>query len=63
MNLRNWTTETDNDGIVWMRLDKADSKANVLSAEVLEELHTLLLPLQAKLLKQLHQKLQLPMLN
>ena len=36
MNLRNWTTETDNDGIVWMRLDKADSKANVLSAEVLE---------------------------
>jgi 3-hydroxyacyl-CoA dehydrogenase/enoyl-CoA hydratase/3-hydroxybutyryl-CoA epimerase len=47
MNLQNWTTETDNDGIVWMRIDKADSSANVLSSAVLEELHALLLPLQA----------------
>jgi 3-hydroxyacyl-CoA dehydrogenase/enoyl-CoA hydratase/3-hydroxybutyryl-CoA epimerase len=36
--LQHWTSETDSDGIVWLRLDKADSKVNVLSSEVLLEL-------------------------
>ena len=42
MDLKHWTSETDSDGIVWLRLDKADSSANVLSADVLAELHELL---------------------
>jgi len=36
--LQHWTSETDSDGIVWLRLDKADSKVNVLSSGVLLEL-------------------------
>jgi len=36
--LQHWTSETDSDGIVWLRLDKADSKVNVLSSDVLLEL-------------------------
>jgi len=32
-----WRSQTDSDGIVWLCLDKADSKVNVLSAEVLRE--------------------------
>ena len=35
---RNWTLETDGDGIVWVSLNKADSSTNVLSAEVMSEL-------------------------
>lgn len=41
MTLRNWSIETDRDGIAWLRIDKADSSANVLSAEVLRELGTI----------------------
>ena len=36
--MQHWTSETDSDGIVWLRLDKADSKVNVLSSGVLLEL-------------------------
>src|SRR5262250_58075 len=35
---RHWKLETDGDGIVWLSFDKADSSANVLSAEVMAEL-------------------------
>ena len=36
---RNWRLETDTDRIAWLYADKADSSTNVLSREVLEELH------------------------
>jgi 3-hydroxyacyl-CoA dehydrogenase/enoyl-CoA hydratase/3-hydroxybutyryl-CoA epimerase len=39
--MEHWTTEKDNAGIVWLRLDKADSSANVLSAAVMTELNEL----------------------
>jgi 3-hydroxyacyl-CoA dehydrogenase/enoyl-CoA hydratase/3-hydroxybutyryl-CoA epimerase len=35
---RHWKLETDGDGIVWLSFDKADSSANILSAEVMSEL-------------------------
>ena len=38
MSLQHWTLETDDDGIAWLRIDKADSSANVLSTEVMTEL-------------------------
>jgi 3-hydroxyacyl-CoA dehydrogenase/enoyl-CoA hydratase/3-hydroxybutyryl-CoA epimerase len=38
----NWTLETDNNSVVWLCIDKADSSANVLSASVLHELDDLL---------------------
>ncbi len=45
MTLKHWTSETGDDGIVWLRIDKADGGANVLSGEVLRELHQLIGPL------------------
>jgi 3-hydroxyacyl-CoA dehydrogenase/enoyl-CoA hydratase/3-hydroxybutyryl-CoA epimerase len=45
MTLKHWTSETGDDGIVWLRIDKADGGANVLSGEVLTELHELIRPL------------------
>ena len=36
-NDNNWKVTEDNDGIVWLHLDKVDSKTNVLSARVLQE--------------------------
>ncbi len=33
-----WRAERDNEGIVWLRIDKSDSSVNVLSRPVLEEL-------------------------
>jgi len=45
MTLEHWSSETDGDGIIWLRIDKADSSANVLSAEVLSELNSLIEPL------------------
>ena len=45
MNLQHWTSETSDDGIVWLCIDKADGGANVLSGDVLRELHQLLEPL------------------
>ena len=40
--LRHWRQETDNDGIVWWCIDKADASANVLSSDVLHELTQML---------------------
>ena len=44
--MKHWTTETDDEGIVWTRIDKADGNANVLSNEVMTELDALIRPLQ-----------------
>jgi len=41
-----WRLETDNDGIAWLCIDKADTGANVLSGEVLHELADILTPLE-----------------
>jgi 3-hydroxyacyl-CoA dehydrogenase/enoyl-CoA hydratase/3-hydroxybutyryl-CoA epimerase len=40
--VNHWRQETDGDGIVWWCIDKADASANVLSAEVLNELVSML---------------------
>ncbi|HET7766714.1 MAG TPA: 3-hydroxyacyl-CoA dehydrogenase NAD-binding domain-containing protein [Burkholderiales bacterium] len=45
---RNWKTETDGDGLVWLSLDKADSATNVLSADVMAELDAVLDELAAE---------------
>jgi len=42
VNLQHWTLETDADGIAWLRIDKADSSANVLSTEVMTELNSVI---------------------
>ena len=39
---RNWRASRDDDGILWVILDKADTDTNTLSVEVLEELDALL---------------------
>lgn len=41
-----WRQSTDNDGIAWLCIDKADGSANVLSGPVLRELAEILKPLQ-----------------
>ncbi|MDH5323052.1 MAG: 3-hydroxyacyl-CoA dehydrogenase NAD-binding domain-containing protein [Gammaproteobacteria bacterium] len=46
MTSKHWTTETDDGGITWVRLDKTDGNANVLSSEVMLELDALLKPLE-----------------
>ena len=43
---QHWTTNTDDGGIVWICIDKADASANVLSSEVLIELGSILEPLE-----------------
>ncbi len=48
MDLKHWTLETDSDGIAWLRIDKAESSANVLSTDVMMELDTVLGTLEAK---------------
>ena len=48
MNTKHWKTETDNDGIVWLCIDRADSNANTMSSEVLLELDSLLKPMLEK---------------
>ena len=45
MTLKHWTAETGDDGIAWLCIDKADGGANVLSGDVLEELHQLMEPM------------------
>ena len=47
MESKHWTLETDSDGIAWLRIDKAESSANVLSTEVMMELDAVLGVLQA----------------
>ncbi len=49
--MENWTSETDGDGIAWLRLDKADSKVNVLSSDVLLELGSFIDSIATKPLK------------
>ncbi|MDH3305382.1 MAG: 3-hydroxyacyl-CoA dehydrogenase NAD-binding domain-containing protein [Gammaproteobacteria bacterium] len=44
---QHWKTKTDDDGTVWLCIDKADAGANVLSSEVLMELDSILAPLEA----------------
>lgn len=39
---KHWHLKTDEDNIAWLHIDKADTATNVLSAEVLEELNSLL---------------------
>lgn len=45
MTIQHWKTETDDHGIVWLCMDKADASANVLSTELLGELDELLTPI------------------
>ena len=47
--MKHWNSETDNDGVVWLKIDKADSGANVLSGEVLLELDDFLEQLESDL--------------
>ncbi len=47
MTSTHWKTETDENNIFWLCLDKDDAKANVLSSEVLLELDRILDPLIA----------------
>jgi 3-hydroxyacyl-CoA dehydrogenase/enoyl-CoA hydratase/3-hydroxybutyryl-CoA epimerase len=46
-DFKNWRTETHDDGIVWLCIDKEDASANVLSGPVLEELVALIEPYEA----------------
>jgi len=48
MTMRHWKTETDDNGILWLSLDTADSKVNVLSSDVLQELSDIIDPLNEK---------------
>jgi 3-hydroxyacyl-CoA dehydrogenase/enoyl-CoA hydratase/3-hydroxybutyryl-CoA epimerase len=43
--MKNWKTDTDDSGVLWLCLDKAESKANVLSSDVFYELDDILEPL------------------
>ena len=45
MTMRHWKTETDENGILWLCLDTAESKVNVLSSEILLELDEALDPI------------------
>ncbi len=47
MTLKHWKMETDDKGIVWLCLDTADSKVNVLSSFILSELNDILDPMTA----------------
>jgi 3-hydroxyacyl-CoA dehydrogenase/enoyl-CoA hydratase/3-hydroxybutyryl-CoA epimerase len=47
MTTQHWTSETDSDGIVWLRLDRAESSANTLSRDVLEEFNSLIEPMMS----------------
>lgn len=42
LNYRHWKPDSDQEGIVWCRFDKAESGTNVLSSEVLAEFNSLL---------------------
>ncbi len=46
---QHWKTETDADGVVWLCLDKADAKANVLSSDVMLELNEVVESLEASM--------------
>ena len=40
--IKDWVSETDNQGILWLTLDMQDSATNLLSTSILEQLDTLL---------------------
>ncbi len=40
--MQHWKMEKDESGLIWLCLDKAESKVNVLSSEVLLELNELI---------------------
>ena len=42
MTIKNWKSETDDNGILWLCLDLPDSKVNVLSSSVLQELNDII---------------------
>ena len=44
---QHWKTRTDDDGLLWLSIDVADASANVLSADVMAELNTILDDVQA----------------
>lgn len=44
MDSQNWIVETDDDEVVWLQLDKANSNANVLSKDVMNELNDIVEP-------------------
>ncbi len=44
MDTQNWIVETDDDEVVWLQLDKANSNANVLSNDVMNELNDIVEP-------------------
>lgn len=46
MTIKNWKTDTDNDGVLWLCLDTLESKVNVLSSTILIELDEILTLLQ-----------------
>ncbi len=45
MTIQHWKMETDDNGVLWLCLDVAKARANVLSSDVLLELSTLLDPI------------------
>ena len=51
MSYSNWRLDTDDNGVAWLCLDKAESSANTLSADVLRELNEALEQLETALPK------------
>ena len=51
MSYENWRLDTDDNGVAWLCMDKAESSANTLSAEVLRELNEVLEQLESALPK------------
>ena len=47
MTMKHWVSETDDTGIAWLKIDKADGGANVLSGDVLAELNNILQGLES----------------
>lgn len=43
--MQHWKTNTDDNGVVWLCLDTAESKVNVLSSDIMHELNDVLDPL------------------
>jgi len=48
VDMQHWALETDDAGIAWLRIDKADSSANILSTEVMTELNAVIDTLHTK---------------
>lgn len=42
MSTKHWSLDTDSNKVAWLTIDKADASTNVLSSEVMQELHTCL---------------------